>query len=218
MYCVVLIVRYGLRLKNHRKATGSDFIPLKFITFVLNFFNSHLYNIIIKDLEKSKYSKEQKTAQVRSISKKNERKNIGNYRPVNILNSISKIYERCIHNSLSAYPEKILSNLIPGYRKSYSSNHVLLRLIKNWKKSRDNKNFVGTVLIDLSKAFDCIPHDLLAAKLPAYVLSEDAVTFVHSYLKRRKLGVKLNYTDSVFQILISSILQGSQLGPIFSIS
>ena len=108
---------------------------------------------------------------------------------------MSKIYERCIHNSLSFYAETLLSTFISAYKKSSGSNHVLLRLIENWKKSRDNKNFVGTVLIDLSKAFDCIPHDLLNAKLHAYGLSEDAVTFAHSYLKRRKLGVKINDTE-----------------------
>ena len=53
-------------------------------------------------------------------------------------------------------------------KKSYSSNHVLLRLTENWKKSQDNKSFVGTVLMDLSIVFDCIPHDLLAAKLHVY--------------------------------------------------
>ena len=62
--------------------------------------------------------------------------------------------------------------------------------LENWKKSRDNKNFVGTVLMDLSNAFDCIPHDLLAAKFRAYGLSEDAVTFVRSNFKRRKHDVK----------------------------
>ena len=58
--------------------------------------------------------------------------------------------------------------------------------------------------MDLSKAFDCIPHDLLAAKLHACGLSEDAVTFVHSYLKRRKQGVKINDTESVFQLCLSA--------------
>ena len=69
--------------------------------------------------------------------------------------------------------------------------------------------------MDLSKAFDCIPHDLLAAKLAAYGLSEDVVTFVHSYLKPRKQGVKINDTESVFQILLSGIPQGSILDPHF---
>ena len=148
------------------------------------------------------------------FTKKNERNKIENYRPVSILNGMSKIYERFIHNSLSSYAETILSNFISAYRKSYSSNHVLLRLIENWKKSLDNKNFVGTVLMDLSKAFDCIPHDLLVAKLHAYGLSEDAITFVYSYLKRRKQGVKINDTESFFQILLSGVPQGSILGPI----
>ena len=55
--------------------------------------------------------------------------------------------------------------------------------------------------MDLSKAFDCIPRNILAAKLHAYGLSNDAVTFVHSFFKRRKQGVKVNGTESVFQIL-----------------
>ena len=76
------------------------------------------------------------------------------------------MYKRCIHNSLSSYAKTILSNFILAYRKPYSSNHVLLRPIENWKKS----SIVGTVLMDLSKTFDCIPHDLLAAKLHAYGL------------------------------------------------
>ena len=90
----------------------------------------------------------------------------------------------------------------------------ITRLIENWEKSRDNKNFVGTFLMDFSKAIDCIPHDLLAPKLRAYGLPEDAVTFVHSYLKRRKQCVKINDTDSVFQIHLFGIPLGSTLGPI----
>ena len=125
---------------------------------------------------------------------------------------MSKIYERFTHNGLSSYAEKILSNFISAYRKSYGSNHVLLRLTENWKKSLDNKSFVG--VLDLSKAFDCIPHDLLVAKLHPYDLSEDAVTFVHSYLKRRKQGIKINDIESAFQIILSGVTQSSILGPI----
>ena len=130
---------------------------------------------------------------------------------------MSKIYERYIHNCLSRHAENILSNFTSAYRKTYSSNHVLLRLIENWKKSLDNKNFVGTVLMDLSKTFDCIPHDLLVAKLHAYGLTEEAVTFIYSYLKRRKQGVKIKNTDSVFQILLSGVPQGSILGLSFTL-
>ena len=68
--------------------------------------------------------------------------------------------------------------------------------------------------MDLSKAFDCVPHNLLVAKLHAYGLSKDGVTFIYSYLKRRKQGVKINDTESIFQILLPGVPQGSILGPI----
>ena len=84
------------------------------------------------------------------------------------------------------FTDKVLSKFISAYNiRSYSSNHVLLKLIEEWKKSLDDKNIIGTVLMDLSKAFDCISHDLLAAKLYDYGLSIDAITFIYSHMKRR---------------------------------
>ena len=68
--------------------------------------------------------------------------------------------------------------------------------------------------MDLSKAFDCIPHDLLIAKLHAYGFSLKTVIFIYSYLKRRKQNVKLNDVLSDFLTLLSGVPQGSILGPI----
>ena len=67
---------------------------------------------------------------------------------------------------------------------------VLIRLIENWRTTLDKNLFTG-VLMDLSKAFDCIPHNLLIAKLHAYGLSFDTVTFLNSYLKDWKQNVKI---------------------------
>ena len=82
------------------------------------------------------------------------------------------------------------------------------------KQALDENFVVGTVLKDLSKAFDCIPHDLLIAKLCAYGFSEKSAAFLYSYLKRRKQNVKIDDILSTFQSLISGVLQGSILGPI----
>ena len=66
-----------------------------------------------------------------------------------------------------------------------------MRLIENWKRALDENFRIGTVLMDLSKAFDCIPHDLLIAKIYAYGLREETTTFFYSYLKRREQRVRI---------------------------
>ena len=109
-------------------------------------------NIINRAIKVNHFSEDAKTALVRPLHKKNDRDKIQNYRPVSILNGFSKVYEKYLLNSLSNHIEKILSNLIAAYRKTYSSSHVLIRLIENWKKHLDNKKIVGTALMDLSKA------------------------------------------------------------------
>ena len=72
------------------------------------------------------------------------------------------------------------------YRTNYSTNHVLIRLIENWKKALDKKFLVGIVSIDLLRAFNCIPDDLLIAKLHAYGFFQKTVIFIYLCLKPRK--------------------------------
>ena len=101
-----------------------------------------------------------------------------------------------------------------AYRKKYSTNHVLIGLIENWKKALDEKFLVGTVLMNLSRAFGCIPHNLLIAKLLAYGFNTASVTFIYLHLKRRKQKVKFNNVLSDFFTLLSGVPQGSILGSI----
>ena len=67
--------------------------------------------------------------------------------------------------------------------------------------------------MDLSKAFDSIPHDLLIEKVHAYGFNKKALTFLYSHLKRWKQSVKINDTESFSQILLTGVPQGSVLGP-----
>ena len=92
---------------------------------------------------------------------------VTNFRPVSVLNTFSKIYEKIVKAFLISKMEQDFSPLLSAYRKSFSTEHVLIRLLQDWRNKLDNSNVVGAVLTDLSKAFDCIPHDLLVAKLDA---------------------------------------------------
>ena len=78
----------------------------------------------------------------------------------------------------------------------------------------DNDNVLGAVLKDLSKAFGCIPHDLLVAKLDAYGFNRDTVAYIYSYLKNRKQCVRTNGTQSYLGDIISGVPQSSMLVPI----
>ena len=66
--------------------------------------------------------------------------------------------------------------------------------------------------LDVSKAFDCIQHDLLIAKMSAYGFSMDTLVFTYSYLKRKKQNVKLNDIESLLKLLVSGVPQASILG------
>ena len=68
--------------------------------------------------------------------------------------------------------------------------------------------------MDLSKAFDCVPHNLLIAKLEVYGVNENLLAYLHSYLSNRKQCVRINNVTSNFETFISGVVQGSIVGPI----
>ena len=110
--------------------------------------------------------------------------------------------------------EKYFSPFLSAYRKNYSSQNILICLTEEWIKKLDNDFVVGAVPTDLSKAFDCIPHDLIIAKLSAYNFSDEAFSYIYSYLTNRRQCVRINNTDSHLETIISGVPQGSILGPI----
>ena len=108
----------------------------------------------------------------------------------------------------------LFSSFISAYRESYNTQHMLIRLIDKWRKNLDNNYFTGAILMDLSKAFDCIPHGLVIAKLATYGFDKNMICYIYSYLKSRKQCVSVNNIKSTFEEIISGVPQGSIVGPI----
>ena len=84
------------------------------------------------------------------------------------------------------------------------TQHVLLRLIEEWKANLDNNFVKRAVLMDLSKTFDCIPHDLLISKLPACGFEEKTLLYIYSYLRNRKQCKKVNINIYIYMVFILS--------------
>ena len=136
------------------------------------------------------------------------------YRPVSVLPCFSKIFERYILNAMLSHANTILSDKISAYRQGYSCQHVLLKLTDEWRIYLDQNKVVGAVLMDLSKAFDCLPHELLIAKLAAYGLDKKTLNLFYSYLKNRMQAVSIKGELSDFMEILAGVPQGSILGPI----
>ena len=133
-----------------------------------------------------------KTADVAPHFKDDDRTSEKNYRPVSNLLILSKLYEDNMSDQMKIYMEEYLSPYIFGYRKSYGPQPCLLSMIEMWRKALDEGKVAGAILTDLSKAFDCISHDLLIAKLHSYGFDKSALIFVYDYLKNRVQRAKVN--------------------------
>ena len=153
-------------------------------------------------------------ADIIPVHKKGSTTDKSNYRPISLLPAFSKVFERVIYNQLIKFFETKLSKFLCGFRKRYSTQHALFNLLKNWQNSLDHNEKVGTLLMDLSKAYDTLPHDLLIAKLAAYGLEYNSLKFLYSYLSNRKQRVRVGSALSDWLLILLGVPQGSILGPI----
>ena len=121
---------------------------------------------------------------------------VKNYRPISVLPAVSKLIERIMQKQFFPYFEEYLSPFLCGYRKGYSTQYALLGFIEKWKQMLDNQGYDGAILMDLSKAFDTINHELLLAKLYAYGFDKKALRLLRSYLTERWQRTKINQSFS----------------------
>ena len=119
-----------------------------------------------------------------------------------------------MYYQLYKYIVHFLNQLLCGFRKAHLTQHALFRLLQKWQKELDSGGFIGTILMDLSKAYDCLPHDLLIAKLEAYGLGNGSLNLLLGYLSFRKQRTKVGSAYSKWSNIRRGIPQGSILSPL----
>ncbi len=132
---------------------------------------------------------------------------------MSVLPCLSKVFEGVLVDQLSMYFEGHFSKYVSGFRKGHDCQGVLIRFSESIKSHLDNNNIVGAVLTDLSKAFDCLPYDLLLCKFYHYGLDIPACKLVASYFTDRYHRVKLGSVRSEYLKLSKGAPQGSIIGP-----
>ena len=203
-----------IRSLSNNKASQETELPVRVVKQNAEYFAEIICSQFNESINSSKFPLSVKLVNITPVFKSESRNHKNNYRPVSILPLISKVFEKIINKQLSIYFEEILSKFQCGFRKGFSTQHCLLLMLEKWKRAVDNNKAFGALLTYLSKAFDCISHDLLIATLNAYELSLSALQLVHSYLQNRKQRTKIGSSYSLWKEIVSGVPQGSILEPL----
>ena len=162
-----------------KKATGLDGFPARFVRDSASIIACLLRHVISLSLIQGIVQDDLKSARVVPIFKKNDKTEVGNYRPVSILSIISK--EWCMINlKLILMNENFYTSSSLVFVQKYPTDTCLIHPTDFIKFQMDKGNAVGMVLLDLQKAFDTVDHSILLAKLEAMGLSNDIVKWFQS--------------------------------------
>ena len=184
---------------DNKKVGSCKNIPTKILKETSEINSQHLDKIWNEQVIRSEnLPYELKLADIIPIFKKEESTLAKNYRPVSALPCISKVFERITQKQLSEYIEKILTPLWFGYRKNFNTQRAI-------------KVYAGTILMDLTKAFDTINHELPLVNLIAYDLDKISLQKWQSYLNNTW---QINSSVSSWSALLKGVPQGSVLRPI----
>ena len=182
-----------IKRSNTNKTSHSSDISTKNLKQNVDFFSPFILGYVNKSITSSTFPSILKLADIIPVYKKDSRYMKSNYRPISVLPNLSKIFENVLYDQISSFFENIFSKYKTGFRKGFSPQSCLVAMIEKIKKSLDRGGEYAALLTDLSKAFNCLPHDLIIAKLHAYGFDKASLRLMHSYLTDRyQTGISSN--------------------------
>jgi len=208
------------KLLKTKNSHGYDKISTNILKSSIYYISYPLTYICNKMLSSGVFPTRLKFAEVKPIFKKGVKKVTTNYRPISLLTSFSKIFEKVIYNRIFHHINynHILVNEQYGFRHASSTDIASYNLTKNILSALNNKLLVGGIFCDLHKAFDCVNHDILLSKVEFYSISGKAKELIKSYLQGRCQRTLVDYDSkqhySKWEIVTDGVPQGYILGPL----
>lgn len=198
---------------NLSAANGYDNIPIKFISRFSNELSQKITDLINISIQTSNFPNCLKIAKITPIYKKDDKKEVNNYRPISVLPCISKIYEKIIQQQLEKYlnENKIINPNQFGFVTNSSTLAACTQLINFVEQNIDQNNYVSCIFLDLQKAFDTIDHNILYQKFTRIGIHHRALQLLQSYHNNRKQFVQIRNTSSSLTNPELGVGQGSIL-------
>ena len=198
-----------------KKSLGIDGISIKLLKAAGDIILDSLGTIFNLSLQTGIYPDDWKLAKVSPIFKDGVKTECGNYRPISVISTIAKLFEKLVCNQLKTYMmnNNIITKNQSGFREHHSTETALLDLTNDWLHNMDNGLLNGVLFLDFKKAFDSVNHNILLSKLELYGIRGTSLKWFRSYLSNRKQICSINGKQSDVNDLKCGVPQGSNLGP-----
>ena len=196
------------------QSTDTD-IVFKILKENADHFGSYICDFFNDCVKQENFLSFLKLANITQVFKEGFKGSKDNYRPVSILPTISKIFEKLLCKQIILFIDPVLSNFECGFRKEFGVQDCLLAMLEHWKSEVGKKRVYGVFLTDLSKAFDCLSHELIIAKVNAYGFSLSALKLIDSYLSKKQHRTKINQPYSTWEDILFGVPQDSIINDLF---
>ena len=212
-------IKNAIKNLKNSNSSGEDEITSDFVKLSAPVLIPALHAILNLSLSTGVYPHKLKIAKVVPIHKKGDSTSMNNYRPISILSTINKIFEKILHARLIKYIDdfNILYKYQFGFRKNHSTELALIEIVDQIRMSLNKGDMSCGIFIDLSKAFDTVNHEILIDKLHHYGIRGKALDLFKSYLGNRQQFASIDKFKSNTRPINCGVPQGSVLGPLFFI-